>query len=56
MEWNYAKEGKEQGRGRGAGTGKCSKGNACLTRVIAGKKEANEQHKTSARERNGKRL
>lgn len=28
------------GEGRGGGAGKCSRGNACMARIIEGKKEA----------------
>lgn len=38
------------------GAGKCSRGNACMTHIIEGKKEANEQHKLCTGKVDGKSL
>lgn len=46
-------EGVRYGAG---GAGKCSRGNACMTRIIEGKKEVNEQHKPSTGKGDGKSL
>lgn len=57
-EWSCVNEGEDVERVRYGvgGAGKCSRGNACMTRIIEGKKEANEQYKPPTRKGDGTTL
>lgn len=57
-EWSCVNEGEDmEGVRYGVGgAGKCSRGNACMTRIIEGKKEASEQYKPPTRKGDGTTL